>query len=82
MKVDDTTDEYAIPAGLVVGSLVWATTLHGGSHKKFKGKIIAIRNSWPPLHIKWIEDEHGNKARICLPEIATSYKMGKDVTLI
>ena len=82
VEVEDKEIIDTIPEGLAVGSLVWGHTLFAGQKKKYKGKVIAIRKAWPFLHVKWIEDENGNSNKAVLPEVASSYMMGKDVELI
>jgi len=76
----DRTD-MSIPHGVLVGSLVWAEGLHGGSHKLFKGVVVAIRTRWPPLHVKWVEDASGCSHPLALPELSSAYLPGSVVVL-
>ena len=66
-------DEYLIPAFCGIGSQVLALGSYAGARKFFLAQVVAHRTVFPRLHVKFLEDETGNKNILALPSPITAY---------
>ena len=66
-------DETLVPDYATVGATVRAVGWHGGTHKFFTAKIIALRTRFPKIVVEFTADEAGATHPIALPEPKTAY---------
>ena len=70
------SDEKAIPPFVVEGALIKAVGYYAGAHKLFSAKVVAIRDKFPRIVVRFIADEGGNTLPLCLPDPKTAYVHG------
>ena len=71
-------EENGVPQFAMPGNRVWARGWHGGAHKWFKARVVALRVRFPRIHVAFEEDEHGSAHKLALPEL-DAYVCAADV---
>ena len=61
------------------GDLVWARAWHAGVKQSFMGTVLAVRDTFPRLHIRFDADAEGNTNKLALPPIGSAYLTASDV---
>ena len=66
-------NEVTVPSWATVGASIKAVGWHGGTHKFFAAKVIALRDRFPKIVVEYTADEAGVTLPIALPEPRTAY---------
>ena len=69
-----------VPDWCLPGNEVWATGLHAGTRKRFKARVVKLRNLFPRIVVKFFEDENGETNPLSLPEMQIAYVLILDVS--
>ena len=68
-----------LPAGCCVGAFCLAYGTNAGQRKQFKAKIMAVRELYPHVLVKYVGDFSGSTSALLLPEVRNSYVAVREV---
>ena len=68
-----------LPAGCCVGAFCLAYGTNAGQRKQFKAKIMAVRELYPHVLVKYVGDASGSTSALLLPEVRNSYVAVREV---